>query len=212
VSPGTQPSEPAKPTSSFFTDDTVNTDLGYEVAGNADAAACDVYVDSFGVVSVWQYYHAGYTALLVDLNTASGQNVRNAGMSLVMDDRVTRSSEVLAEEKGREAVFAFGKREGSLFRGLIKLSSDSTDGTEARRTIREFRFFVDVEEANGSTLRLWMKPGASASFTAADYAGSAYNYSTSQPYSSPDGTASITYLWRDSGSPIFAARQTCLGM
>jgi hypothetical protein len=194
----------------YFADDTANTAFPYAVSSEGDAAPCDLYVDSFGILSVWNYYHAAHSAIIVELVSAIDGVVMGAGMSARMDDRVTRSGSVVAEELAREEVFSFGKREGSRFTGNLLLSSDLTDGTEARRTMREFKFFVDVKQGDGSAKRLWFKP-ASGRFTPADYDQKSYYYS--DPVQSGEGSsASIRYLWRDSGSPLFSARQVCLGL
>lgn len=214
ASPGDEPTEgpvedPTLLGEVYFDDDTLNTEPSYDVDVHGDVAACELYIDSFAEFSVYQYHHAGYSGLLIDAAVRSDFDVLDVGMYLRVDEQVTRSGDVLVDEADREIVFGFTRRHGELYRGIVHLSVDRTDGSEARREVERFALFVDVRDADGTIRRLWLKAEPARDFEPADYARESYCYSEREPFYD-FGAGSISYLWRDSGSPIFAAREACL--
>jgi hypothetical protein len=105
-----------------------------------------------------------------------------------------------------ETLISQGKRttESDTFKVTFEREWNRYGWDTATRTVHEFTYFVTVTE-NNDTTTYWLKNNG-ANFQAWTINPSRY------PYSTPvclGGYTTGEYLWRDSGSPLFVARNVC---
>jgi|GEM_PF-3661801 len=194
---------------SFFGDDLVNGDVPYAPVAQYPANNCELFVDSFAFAARGAGFGGfGSSGFEVQLATAEDLNVVAAGMYAGTSTSVFGpGDEPIVSNPVRHDVFPFSRRDGNVFTGRIDTRFLRTDGTRGQRSLRAFAFFADVRGADGDVRRVWLTRGAS-DFTPADYDRAAYFWSDAVFDSGTRTTRE--YVWRDSGSPLFWAREACL--
>jgi hypothetical protein len=178
---------------------------------NVNADGCEVYVDDF-LTRTTSIYGSNSDELVANLRV--GANVVGAGGyffyhedSKVFGPRnaagIRPVASTLSVNRG-EFVKAERANDGR-YAVAFRTKWNEFDNAEGKRVVRNFAYFIDVQ-SGGETTRKWLKNG-NTDFTLDDLSKTKYNYSTSVFLG---GYSSGSYLWRDSGSPIFAKRNACL--
>lgn len=181
----------------------------------ADANNCEIYVDDFFEAYTGVYGSSGQ-AIGAILQVPS--DAVKAGMVVYFDETFQRytyenGARQLVEEKVTEGATKFieGRRlennQGQArFEVEFQESYDSQGREISTRTLRNFAFFVEFSSPSGDTYRFWLKDKGGADFLAADYDRANYYYSNGV---FNGGYTTRYYLWQDSGSSLFDARNTC---
>jgi hypothetical protein len=180
---------------------------------NINAEGCDVYVDDF-LTRGTGVYGFNTDELVANLRVAPGLKVVGAGGyffyhedSKVFGPRNAAGTRPVASslsvDRG-EFVKAERANDGR-YSVAFRVKWSEYDNAEGTRAVRNFAYFVDVQ-SGGETTRKWLKNG-NTDFTSADLSKTKYNYSNSIFLG---GYSTGSYLWRNSGSPIFTKRNACL--
>jgi hypothetical protein len=186
--------------------------LPYQIDLEAPATHCELVVDEFAISEQSKYgtSSAGY---FVALRTRPGDHVLNAGYKA----RVYESSSKRNED-GTSVVFEgerlIGEGDDVLLtqperfdgRSAVSLAFEwnSYGNSMGSRRVDALSFFVDLRTGEG-VKRLWLLNEGNP-FSSRDFARESNNYS----YPVFWGYGTNSYLWRDGGSPVFAARQNCV--
>lgn len=170
--------------------------LAAEPEWNADANHCELYVDEL-MFTRQSVYGQSSEYFLIRMQTRAQDNVQNIGMFVrFQEDGQVREEIILADKPDYN--------HGRPLSYLTFYTASKSGGQTFRRTLERFAFFVDVASDSGSVTRLWLKDG-SQDFSADALSRDKYNYS----YPVGWGYGTAEYLWRDSGSPVFAKRVEC---
>lgn len=177
---------------------------------NADATHCELVVDDFALVNSGT--RGSYTTERVaTLRLRAGDDVRGAGVFVAYEETLVKrtanpdgtiASETTTRTRAESSLPA--RLEGGLAEARFTTNWDAYGMEIGDRRIERFAYWVDLVQ-DGVKKRLWLKDGAS-DFTPAAYDADRYFYSNSVFLG---GYSSGRYLWRDSGSPLFAARADC---
>jgi hypothetical protein len=185
-------------------------------ANDRDVSQCEFIVDDFAVVTTSAYGAVSnelVTQLLVrpDLN----QNVVEAGAYFHFAGKYRK---ITSHPDGRQTTDEWGEEDESLIvpaqrtidgqRLKIAFTQNwNTYGSDiGERRLKDFAYYVTIRQGD-SDIRYWFK----------DYGKNLSADAISQtqfPYSDAvftGGYSSARYLWRDSGSPLFANRSLCIG-
>src|SRR5262245_661178 len=91
-----------------------------DVAVNAAANHCEIYVDSFAIEDISAYYHAGETNLFFELATRPKDDVIDTGILARVDETVKVTSEsgpVTSQHSDVDLLYAYDERSGNRFTG-----------------------------------------------------------------------------------------------
>ncbi len=185
-------------------------------ATERDVSDCEFIVDDLAIVTTAAYGATSseiVTQLLVrsDLN----QNVVEAGAffhfagnykKIIKQADGSQSTEEWRDED--ESLFVPAQRTIDGQRLKINFAQNwNTYGNEiGERRIKDFTFYVTVRQAD-TDVRYWFKDNG-RNLDAESISTSRYLFSDPVFLG---GYSNARYLWRDSGSPVFANRTQCLG-
>lgn len=182
----------------------------------ADARHCELSVFEFARWATGKY-GSGSVERTATLRTRPGDHVLGVGAYLRAHEVVTtRAWNAELQDYDPPVVTDIGEQdffvEGRPVYGapnlwyvpLLERSNLNGDSHVTTRDIRHFAYYVEIQTDEGRK-RLWLK-GGDWNFTPADYDESRYPYAHTTFLS---GYTSATYLWRDSGSPLFESYWAC---
>ena len=181
------------------------------------ASECELYVDDLAKASYSEYAPAGGLDLVVNLRpsaVSSPTNETKVGMLVNYSETnrtVDENGRYRSSQENNKTEIVFGKQvEGSQNYGVVfTLISDTSNGSQMRRKIKGFAFFRDLRLNGSVTERIWLKHLGTSKFLPDMIDSANYNYSHPITKIHNRHNASFVYLWRDSGSPVFANYAHC---
>jgi hypothetical protein len=184
---------------------------------NKDVNDCEIYVDDFSVVSAGSYGSGieNIVANLVMRSDLNAQVVAVAGFFNFSGKYTTFSKAPDGTEKSEvvttlnEQSFQSGERtiDGQNLRVVFPISWTNAGFDMATRSVSNFTYKVTVRDPSDQVTHFWLK-NAGRDFSSDDISKDKYYYSQGVYLG---GYSTARYLWRDSGSPLFANRARCLG-
>lgn len=183
---------------------------GYKPDVEATAHHCELFVDNFSLYSM-SYRGARASSIDFEIVTRPEDEVINVGgLAWVQENSYVRVNDERETFDGEKLIgFVYSRLfENRGYDGRawlqLKVDWDQFGNNGGTRDLKRVNLFVDIRQ-DGQIKRLWLNENGSE-FTRANYDQQSWPYSAGVPL----GYGYKTYLFQDSGSPLFHARNSCL--
>jgi hypothetical protein len=182
---------------------------------NRDVSDCEFFVDDFAVVNTG-VYGSSSTDLVFNLKMRSDLDQQVVGVGGVFnvsgqyaqEQQDSNGTTTMARWSSNETLRVQGER--NLDGRQLKVTFKKDWNTFARdigaQTIHDFTLYVTVRQ-NGVATTFWLKENG-RNLSSESISPARYNFSDSVFLG---GYSTARYMWRDSGSPLFANRSQCVG-